>query len=433
MVIRGHKRSSEAISGHQRPSEVIRGSSEVIRGPQWSSVVIRGPQWSSVGPQRSSEVISGHQWSSAVISGPQRSSVVISGHQRGPSQCLSGDGHQWSSEVISGHQRSSVVIRGHQWSSEVISGHQRSSVGPLPVGASHRAWPDREREARVAPLEPRVECGKFERHVAERLLGQALACEWVDKPAIISGHQWTSMVISGHQRSSAAISGHRWSSVVLRVHLPVRGSSSQRCRNAAEYASMKEEGVAGSERSAVTQTSPSSVVIRGHQRSSEVISGPPTCDANEPVISGHQRSSEVIRGHQRSSEVIRGHQRSSEVISGPPTCDANEPVVPLVCIDRVQHDARVHRRPHDLRCARHSATVRGASSRGTAQYGARYEPYAAARLWLIGHGEAIEENTARAHLRTYEKLCVLISGHQRSSVAINRSKNHRALFWALAY
>ena len=269
-----------------------------------------------------------------------------------------------------------MVIRGHQRSSEVISGHQRSSVGPLPVGASHRAWPDREREARVAPLEPRVECGKFERHVAERLLGQALACGWVDKPAIISGHQWTSMVISGHQRSSAAISGHRWSSVVLRVHLPVRGSSSQRCRNAAEYASMKEEGVAGSERSAVTQTSPSSV-------------------------------------------VIRGHQRSSEVISGPPTCDANEPVVPLVCIDRVQHDARVHRRPHDLRCARHSATVRGASSRGTAQYGARYEPYAAARLWLIGHGEAIEENTARAHLRTDEKLCVLISGHQRSSVVIS--------------
>ena len=26
------------------------------------------------------------------------------------------------------------------------------------------------------------------------------------------------------------------------------------------------------------------------------------------VIRGHQRSSEVIRGHQRSSEVIRGHQ-----------------------------------------------------------------------------------------------------------------------------
>ena len=148
------------------------------------------------------------------------------------------------------------------------------------------------------------------------------------------------------------------------------------------------------------------MVISGHQRSSV-------------VIRGHQWSSEVISGHQRSSVVIRGHQWSSEVISGPPTCDANEPVVPLVCIDRVQHDARVHRRPHDLRCARHSATVRGASSRGTAQYGARYEPYAAARLWLIGHGEAIEENTARAHLRTYEKLCVLISGHQRSSVVIS--------------
>ena len=44
------------------------------------------------------------------------------------------------------------------------------------------------------------------------------------------------------------------------------------------------------------------MVIRGHQRSSE-------------VIRGHQRSSEAIRGHQRPSEVIRGHQRPSEVIS----------------------------------------------------------------------------------------------------------------------
>ena len=44
-------------------------------------------------------------------------------------------------------------------------------------------------------------------------------------------------------------------------------------------------------------------VIRGHQRSSE-------------VISGHQWSSEIIRGHQRSSGVIRGHQWSSEIIRG---------------------------------------------------------------------------------------------------------------------
>ena len=40
------------------------------------------------------------------------------------------------------------------------------------------------------------------------------------------------------------------------------------------------------------------------------------------VIRGHQRSSEVIRGHQRRSprgpacKVIRGHQRSSKVIRG---------------------------------------------------------------------------------------------------------------------
>ena len=46
----------------------------------------------------------------------------------------------------------------------------------------------------------------------------------------------------------------------------------------------------------------------------------PAAEPREPahlmrmVIRGHQRSSEVIRGHQRSSEVIRGyHQRSSEV------------------------------------------------------------------------------------------------------------------------
>ena len=34
------------------------------------------------------------------------------------------------------------------------------------------------------------------------------------------------------------------------------------------------------------------------------------------VIRGHQPSSEVISGHQRSSAVIHGHQPSSEVISG---------------------------------------------------------------------------------------------------------------------
>jgi hypothetical protein len=43
------------------------------------------------------------------------------------------------------------------------------------------------------------------------------------------------------------------------------------------------------------------MVLRGPQRSSE-------------VISGHQRYSEAIRGLQRSSEVIRGHQRYSKAL-----------------------------------------------------------------------------------------------------------------------
>jgi hypothetical protein len=50
------------------------------------------------------------------------------------------------------------------------------------------------------------------------------------------------------------------------------------------------------------------VVIRDHQRSSEVIRDHPR---SSEVIRGHPRSSEVIRGHPRSSEVIRGHQRPS--------------------------------------------------------------------------------------------------------------------------
>ena len=52
----------------------------------------------------------------------------------------------------------------------------------------------------------------------------------------------------------------------------------------------------------------SSVVIRGHQRSSEDL------DEIVPDERGHQRPSEAIRGHQRPSEVISvisGHQRSS--------------------------------------------------------------------------------------------------------------------------
>ena len=36
----------------------------------------------------------------------------------------------------------------------------------------------------------------------------------------------------------------------------------------------------------------------------------------EVLVDLHARSSEVIRGHQRSSEVIRGHQRSSKVMRG---------------------------------------------------------------------------------------------------------------------
>ena len=47
-------------------------------------------------------------------------------------------------------------------------------------------------------------------------------------------------------------------------------------------------------------------VIRGHQRSSEVIRG------SSEVIRGHQRSSAVISGHQRSS---KGHQRLDPIIT----------------------------------------------------------------------------------------------------------------------
>jgi len=72
-------------------------------------------------------------------------------------------------------------------------------------------------------------------------------------------------------------------------------------------------------------------VIRGPQRSSEVIRGRDWAylrkqrssgvlrgrQQSSAVISGPQRSSEAIRGPQRPSEVLRGHQRPSEAISRP--------------------------------------------------------------------------------------------------------------------
>ena len=52
-------------------------------------------------------------------------------------------------------------------------------------------------------------------------------------------------------------------------------------------------------------------VIRGHQRSSAVISGCHQLDSQLHLMR------QVIRGHQRSSEVIRGHQRSSGLATPP--------------------------------------------------------------------------------------------------------------------
>ena len=54
------------------------------------------------------------------------------------------------------------------------------------------------------------------------------------------------------------------------------------------------------------------------------------------MIRGDQRSSEVLRGPQGSSGVLRYHQRPSEVIRGPQRSSAR-----LVCLEDVtQHDAR---------------------------------------------------------------------------------------------
>ena len=61
----------------------------------------------------------------------------------------------------------------------------------------------------------------------------------------------------------------------------------------------------------------SSQVIRGHQRSSA-------------VISGHHSSSELIRGHQRSSAVIRGHHSSSKVIIAHQCSSAQEERIQII-------------------------------------------------------------------------------------------------------
>ena len=145
--------------------------SRVIRGHQWSSAVISDHQR---GTQGSSEVISGHQ----------RSSVIIKEALQGSSEVISG--HQWSSVVISRGRIHTVVMPNHQRSSVVIRGHQQGSD---PYGGDAKTAGHERREGGLAGA-------------------RGATKEKDDAPAVISGHQRSSVVISGHRRSSVVISGN---------------------------------------------------------------------------------------------------------------------------------------------------------------------------------------------------------------------------------
>ena len=80
----------------------------------------------------------------------------------------------------------SVVISGHQRSSVVISGHQQGSD---PYGGDAKTTGHERREGGLAGA-------------------RGATKEKDDAPAVISGHQRSSVVISGHRRSSVVISGN---------------------------------------------------------------------------------------------------------------------------------------------------------------------------------------------------------------------------------
>ena len=123
------------------------------------------------------------------------------------------------------------------------------------------------------------------------------------------GNQRHSEAIRGHQRPSEAIRGHQSSSEAIRGHQSSRGAHRTRpsCTRRLGACAPRRARVSGRRRRYLRR-----MVIRGHQRSSEVISvsGRRRRYLPSGVIRRNRRPSEVIRSHQKSSEVIRTHKKT---------------------------------------------------------------------------------------------------------------------------
>jgi len=177
-----------------------------------------------------------------------------------------------------GNSGSSVVIRGHPESPSRCVGARQSRCRwrheRPPVGK--RAWRRGEHLHAGAGSD-----GVTSAHLA-----------------LISGHQWSSVVISGHQWSSEVTSAHLALAcsasfeAVEHEHVPAMHSDALRCTQ------MHSEALRCTIRSTRVhnQMSSAGVISRGHhQRSSDVISAH-QCLELEHVISAHQcRSTHVSR------------------------------------------------------------------------------------------------------------------------------------------
>jgi hypothetical protein len=110
------------------------------------------------------------------------------------------------------------------------------------------------------------------------------------------------LAIRGNQRSSVVISGHQWSSEVTSAHLALACSAS--------FEAVEHEHVPAMHSDALRCTQMHSDALRGTQRHSEARFVALAC-----TIRCHQlvSSAGVIRGHQMSSVPLIGarHQRSS--------------------------------------------------------------------------------------------------------------------------
>jgi hypothetical protein len=113
--------------------------------------------------------------------------------------------------------------------------------------------------------------------------------------ALISGHQWSSVVISGHQ----------WSSEVTSAHLALACSAS--------FEAVEHEHVPAMHSDALRCTQMHSDALRGTQRHSEAL----RCTIRSTRVHNQMSSAVVISWghHQRSSDVISAHQCRSTHVS----------------------------------------------------------------------------------------------------------------------